>query len=74
MIMAIQSLECLLLNTEYKHALNMQFYSAHLKLIHYTDMNVSALQLCEHSCKVVMHMLSNKLMFQTFITCNFTPV
>ena len=74
MITVIQSLECLLLNIEYKHPLTMLFYSAHLKLIHFTDINVSALELSEHFCKVVMHMLSNKLMFQTFIRCNFTPV
>jgi len=53
MNMVIQSLECLLLKTEYKHALNMLFYSAHIKLIHFTDMNVRALELCEHFCKGV---------------------
>ena len=72
--MVTQSLECLLLNTEYKHALTMLFYSAHIKLIHFTDTNVSALELCDHFCNGVMHRLSNKLMFQTFIRCNFTPV
>jgi hypothetical protein len=74
MKMVIQSLECLLLNIEYKRILTTLFYSAHIKLIQFTDMNVSALELCEHFCKRVLHRLSNKLMFQAFIRCNFTPV
>jgi len=60
MNMVIQSLECLLLNIEYRHALTMPFYSAHIKLIHFTDMNVSALELCKHFCTGVIHRLSNK--------------
>jgi len=65
MNIVIQSLECLLLKIEYKQALTMLFYSVHIKLVHFTNMNVHALELCEHFCKGVM---SNKLMFQTFIS------
>jgi len=54
--------------------LDLAHYSAHIKLIHFIDTNVNALELCEHFCNGVMHRLSNKLMFHTFIRCNFTPV